>query len=101
MNAIEYENTLVNVLPSTVTGMFTVPLAVFMLVVTVKVITGAIVPLLATLAVMPVGRPDIVPTVAATCVAPLYAITLQGVEPANAAAVEPAKACDSLPSNIV
>ena len=78
--------------PSTVTGILTVPLAVFMLVVTVNVITGVVVPLLAILAVIPAGKPVIVPIVTATCPAPLYAITPQVVDPAKAAAVEPAKA---------
>ena len=58
-------------LPSTVTGIFTVPLVVVMLVVTVKVIVALVVPLLAILAVMLAGKPDMEPIVAATCVAPL------------------------------
>ena len=55
-----------------------------------KVILAVVVPLLFGVALNPVGSPPIVPIVAATWVAPLYAITFVTILEAIAAEVSPA-----------
>ena len=71
-----YENILFIVIPPHVTGIVTLPFLVVNDVVTVNVTLAEVLPLLFMVAVIPVGKPLMVPTVHAVLVVPLYPTTL-------------------------
>ena len=101
LKATENEKFFVKDFPSTVIGTVSTPCPVVNEEVTDTVNEADVVPLLEMLVDIPDGAPVIVPIVAATLVAPLYAITSHFVDAAMAALVVPWKACDSLPRIMV
>ena len=90
VRAREYVNRFEKLFPSTVTGIVKTPFFVAIEVVTVTVNFAEVESLLLMEVLIPVGAPEIVPILAATCVAPLYAITPLSVLPASAAESPPA-----------
>ena len=92
VKAIEYENVLLNIMSSTVIGIFNVPFLVVIVLSTFIVIVGSLELLLAILTLIPLGIPVILPTVQFFLISPLYPYTLHVVAPTSAVV--------SLPINI-